>query len=125
MLAMRIAVLFCMSCSLSLAESWSGSLVDAKCYEAMERNVNPTDTMTAVDRDQNMQIRYCAPKPKTRLFAMVPQEGPSLRLDSAGNAEATQLVHQSGKKSRILVTVTGEQTNNTVRVETIVVTYSR
>src|ERR1700733_6465989 len=95
----RVTVLLCSSALLSLAESWSGSLVDSKCYAAEERNVNPTDTLTCVDRDGNREIRYCAPSAKTKLFAIVPSVGPAVRLDPTGNAKAAELVRLTGKKS--------------------------
>jgi hypothetical protein len=31
---------------------WTGSLVDAGCNAAEQRNVNPADTLTSVDRDR-------------------------------------------------------------------------
>ena len=69
---MRLALFgafFCMTPTHIFAESWSGALVDPKCYEALERNVNPRDTLIYVDRDTNQEIRYCTPKKKTKLFA--------------------------------------------------------
>ena len=47
----RIVTLICLASTLSFAGTWSGLLVDSRCYEAEERNVNPTDTLTSVDRD--------------------------------------------------------------------------
>jgi len=119
MLTIPIAALFCLSSALSYAESWSGALVDSKCYDSMERNVNPTDTMTNVDRDTNLEIRYCSPSPKTKAFAVVLQDGRSFRLDSAGNAEAAQLVRNAGKKSRFLVAITGTIAKGMVKVDSI------
>jgi len=118
-LTIRLAALFCLASALSFAESWSGVLVDSRCYDSMQRNVNPTDTLTNVDRDMNQQIRYCSPNAKTKSFAVVLPEGMSLRLDSAGNAEAAQLVRKAGKKSRFVVAVTGTITKGTVKVDSI------
>jgi hypothetical protein len=118
-LTMRLAALLSLSPALSLAGSWSGSLVDSKCYDARERNVNPTDTLFNVDRDGNWEIRYCSPSAKTKLFAVVPSDGPSLKLDSAGNAKASELVRQMGRKSHLVVAVTGEITRNTIKVDSI------
>jgi len=118
-LTIRLAALFCLASALSFAESWSGVLVDSRCYDTMQRNVNPTDTLTNVDRDMNQQIRYCSPNAKSKSFAVVLPEGMSFRLDSAGNAEAAQLVRKAGKKSRFVVAVTGTITKGTVKVDSI------
>jgi hypothetical protein len=90
-LTMRMAALLCWSAALSLAGSWSGSLVDSKCYASEEHNVNPTDTLTYVDRDGNLEIRYCSPNKKTKSFTLVLPDG-SLNLDLAGNSKAAELV---------------------------------
>jgi len=60
-LTLRLAALLVFSVALSFAGTWSGSLVDSKCYASEERNVNPTDTLTHVDRDGNEKIRFCSP----------------------------------------------------------------
>ena len=77
-----LAALLCLSPVLSFAGSWSGSLVDSKCYDALERNVNPTDTLYNVDRDGYREIRYCSPTTKTKYFAVVPFDGPRPEVGS-------------------------------------------
>jgi hypothetical protein len=116
---MRVAILLFLASAPGFAGTWSGSLVDSKCFAASERNVNPNDTMTAVDRDQNQEIRYCSPGSKTKWFAVVNSDGLSFMLDSAGNAKAAEFVRSAGKKSRIPVVVTGELTNHTITVDSI------
>jgi hypothetical protein len=101
------------------ARTWSGSLVDAKCYAAEERNVNPTDTELFVDRDRGYEIRYCSPKPKTKSFAVVSFDGASLILDSVGNAKAFELVQKAGKERPMHVTVTGEIIGKAIQVDSI------
>jgi hypothetical protein len=116
----RIVALFCLSSALSFAESWSGALVDSKCYGYRERNVNPTDTMTYVDRDKNSEIRFCTPNAKTKSFAVVLQDGLSFDLDTAGNAKAAELVRNTGKRPLFVVSVSGEMgKRNTVKVDSI------
>lgn len=116
----RVVALFCLSSPLGFAESWSGALVDSKCYGYMERNVNPTDTLTYVDRDKNSEIRYCSANAKTKSFAVVLQDGLNVNLDNAGNAKAAELVRNTGKKSLFVVTVTGELSKrNMVKVDSI------
>jgi hypothetical protein len=120
-LTMRLAVLLGLSSGLSFAGTWSGVLVDSKCYDAEERNVNPTDTLTSVDRDGNLEIRYCSPSAKTKSFAVVRSDGPSLHLDSAGNAKAAELVPKTRKKSRLAVAVIGEISGDTIKVDSIAI----
>jgi hypothetical protein len=118
-MAMRFATLLFLSSTFSFAGSWAGALVDSKCYAAEERNVNPTDTLTSVDRDRNSEIRYCSPRTKTKSFAIVLPEGTALKLDAAGDAKAAELVRATGKKSLFNVAVTGERDKNTIKVDSI------
>ena len=118
-LALRAAALLCLSSAPGVAANWTGFLVDARCFGARERNVNPTDTLTAVDRDQNSELRYCSPSAKTKSFALVEQDGSSFTLDSAGNSKALELLRSTGKKSLFVVAVTGEAKKNTITVDSI------
>ena len=102
------------------AQSWSGYLVDSKCYDAEERNVNPFDTSPEVDRDKDLDIRLCTPSLKTKSFAVVPEDGSTnLKLDPVGTEKAIALIRKTGKKSFRKVTVTGEMNKNTVKVNSI------
>jgi hypothetical protein len=118
-LSIRLAGLLCLSSALSFAGAWRGILVDSKCYENEQRNVNPTDTLTSVDRDTNREISYCSPSVKTQSFTVVQPDGLSFRLDPAGNKKAAELVRQTGKKSLFAVAVTGEMNRNIVSVDSI------
>jgi hypothetical protein len=59
-----VILLLSLSGALSSAENLSGVLVDSKCYDSEERNVNPTDTLTYVDRDRNLEIRFAIRAPR-------------------------------------------------------------
>ena len=118
-LTLRVVTLFCLSSALSYAESFTGALVDSKCYEYRERNVNPTDTLTYVDRDTRTEIHDCSPNAKTKTFAIVLREGPSYRLDPPGNTQAAQLVRSTGNRSLFVVAVAGELSKSTVKVKSI------
>jgi len=119
-LRLRLAALFCLAPALGIAESWSGALVDSRCYDSVTRNVNPTDTMSSVDRDKDWDVRYCTPKAKTRTFTVVPLNGmPSFQLDSSGNTKAAALVWKTGKKPFFAVVVTGQMSKRTVKVDSI------
>jgi hypothetical protein len=118
-LSMRLAALLCLSSALSFAGSWTGALVDSKCYASEQRNVNPTDTSTYVDRDKNLDIRLCSPRAKTKLFAFVDHDGLSFKLDSAGDAKAAELFRTTGKKSFFAVTIIGETSKDAMVVSSI------
>lgn len=118
-LSIRIAAVSCLTSALSVAANWSGALVDSKCYAAEERNVNPTDTLTNVDRDRNQEIRYCSASSKTKSFAVVPSDGVGLDLDAAGNGKAAELVRTTGRKPRLEVAVAGELNKQTISVDSI------
>jgi hypothetical protein len=110
---------FGMAPAAGMAQSWSGLLVDSKCYDAEERSVNPNDRLTHVERDQNLEIRMCAPKTNTKSFAVVEHGEDSFKLDAAGNARVSELLKETGKKSFHEVTVVGEMENNTPVVDSI------
>jgi hypothetical protein len=118
---LRFAALLALFTAAGFAETWSGPLVDSKCYGAVLRNVNPTDTETYVDRDGNSDIRYCSPSHKTKLFAIVTPEGERLKLDPAGNAKAAELLRNVNKKHLLRVTVTGQMVEKTIQADSIAV----
>jgi hypothetical protein len=117
--AVPLALLFGLSATSAFAETWSGMLVNAKCYAAEQRNVNPLDTETAVDTDKGAEIRYCAPKLKTKFFAVVERDGGALRFDPAGDAKAAAFVQSAGKQRMYAVAVTGQLSGKRIQVESI------
>jgi len=117
----KLTGLMCLSAALGFAESWSGALVDSKCFEARERNVNSKDTLTAVDRDGRAEVHYCSANAKTKSFMVVPRVGPGVKLDAEGNAKAARLVQQAPKNSFLIVDVTGAISGETAQVESITV----
>ena len=116
---MHLITLLCLSSAFAYAGTWSGTLVDSKCFAIAELNVNPTDTLTHVNRDQNQELRLCSPGAKTKSFAVVQHDGLSFNLDSAGNAKAAEIVRKPPKKSSFAVVVTGEMSGSTIKVDSI------
>jgi hypothetical protein len=104
-LIIRLAGMLGLVATLGFATTWSGSLVDAKCYAAMVGNTR--SSMSYVDRDTSWEIGYCAPRFKTKSFELVPVSGASFPLDSHGNAQASAIVRKIGKKRLIVVQVAG------------------
>ena len=114
---MRLATLLLLASTLGFADTWSGVLVDSKCYASEQTNVNKD--ATTVDRDMNSELRYCSPSAKTKNFGLVLPNWDSLRFDSAGNAKAAELVRTTQKGSLLGVKVTGERSKNTIDVGAI------
>lgn len=113
----RLLCLSCLASGFGFAATWSGNLVDAKCFQNLEENHNVSDS--TVVRDLGLEIRFCSPKAKTHSFAIVQRDGVDLRLDSAGNARASDLVRQAGEKPPLYVTVNGELNKKTIAVNSI------
>ncbi len=115
--AIRILSLFCLASGLGFAGTWPGNLVDAKCYQALASNHNVSDSPTV--QDVSMEVRYCAPKARTLVFAIVRSDDVSVPLDSAGNAKAAELVRQGHPKAPLYVVVSGEMNDHTIAVNSI------
>jgi len=118
---MRLAILLLLAATPVVAASWTGYLVDSKCYAAEERNVNPGDTDPHGDSDMDEEIRYCVAKVKTKDFGVVPEDWNGLKFDAAGNAKAAGIVAKIGKKPFLRVSVEGELNGGTIKVESITV----
>jgi hypothetical protein len=111
-----IIVLLCVSAA-GFAANWSGYLVDSGCWASRQNNVsNPT---TTVDRDMNMDLRFCSPKAETKHFAVVLNDWRSLKLDPAGSEKASLLVRNVHKPTVVNVTVSGALTKRTIQVDSI------
>jgi hypothetical protein len=116
-LAIRLGALACLSSALGLAESWSGTLVDSRCWDHEENNTRSTSVY--VDRDRNMEVRLCSPKANTKSFALVLPDGYNLKLDAAGNAKASEIFQSTGRKSPVTVAINGDARNKAIKVDSI------
>jgi hypothetical protein len=103
--------------SLTSADTLTGYLVDANCYDREERNTRPVDRDTNHDRDY--EIRACVPSSKTKTFEIVDRNGQSLKLDATGAAQAAELLKQPGAKRPFQVTVTGSRSGDTFKTDSI------
>jgi hypothetical protein len=118
--AVIFAAIFCVASGVAFPATWSGVLVDSKCYAAKERNVNPGDTTANLLRDKYQEFWFCSPTAKTRLFAIALRNGQSIEFDSAGNEKAADFVYQLSKKSfPVSVDVSGEMAGRVISVDTI------
>lgn len=115
--ALGLFSLFCLAPGLGFAGTWPGHLVDAKCYQALASNHNVSES--PVQQDVGMEVRYCAPNARTKVFAIVRPDDVSVRLDPAGNARAAELVQQAHPKAPVYVVVSGEMHEHTIAVSSI------
>ena len=115
----KLALILFLFCSAGFADSWSGVLVNSHCYNSLERNHNPHDTLGYVDRDRYSEVQYCAPNAKTKSFELVTEDGQALKFDTSGNTQAAALVQKNGKQSLWKVNVTGEPAKNAINVSSI------
>jgi hypothetical protein len=117
--AMLLAALVLSGAATLFAETWTGYLVDSKCYAAEERNVNPHDPTFNTNHDRGYQVLFCRPKARTTSFAIVDYDGYSFELDAPGNTKAANLVRQTKGKGALKVKVTGEKQKQTLIVDSI------
>jgi hypothetical protein len=94
---------------LALAESWTGRLVDASCY------------------DQHKTATACDPSASTSSFSLV-VSGQAYKLDNAGNGKASEALKNRADRSAnpnqppkgaVSAKVTGIMANDTISVESI------
>jgi hypothetical protein len=116
----QVAGLLTMLSTLASATTWSGVLVDGKCYAGFRGNTR--SSLRFVDRDTAWMIQYCAPTFKTGCFVVVPVDGGTFPLDSHGNAQAWALVRKIGKRRLLVVEVDGVKKGKDVAVSTIKLT---
>ena len=115
-----LALFLCLGSVPVYPETWTGYLVDAKCYASEERNVNPFDPTFDTNHDRGYEVRVCQPTAKTKSFTVVDSDGVSFELDPSGNTRAASLIRQgTSKKSVITVTLTGEKQEHRVKVDSI------
>jgi len=119
-LAMHLAVLVFIAATASFAAgSWSGYMVDSKCYESLYRNTASTST---VDRDMAWIIRRCPPNARTKSFGVVLTNWQIFKCDPIGNTKAAEILHSIAKQSVYQVTVAGDMDKTILRVDSISMT---
>jgi hypothetical protein len=102
----------------AFAGTWTGVLVDSKCYASERRNVNPWDTIPG-DRDMAGEVHYCAPKDKTVSFGLVTPDWHFYKLDANGNVKAAEITNRLGRKRIIPVAVSGQRYKSLVTVSSM------
>jgi hypothetical protein len=94
--------------ALAVAETWSGSLVDASCTAEKKSGAE------------------CAPTSSTSSFALVLADGKIVKLDAAGNTKAADALKNSAdrskdpdKKAAVRASVTGSMSGDMIQVESL------
>jgi hypothetical protein len=115
----RVASLLLLSSFAGFAGTWSGALVDSRCYETVTTNVSYDAGFTG--RDMTGELRTCEVSNRTKHFGVVLSDWRTYRLDSRGNAQAGELVRVSHKPSAYFVTVSGalNSRKNTISVSSL------
>lgn len=111
-----LSAFFCLVAMPGIGKSWSGVLVDSKCFTSMDHNRG--DIPSFVNWDINGAIQFCSPTMKTHSFAVVQPDGTSIKLDSNGNERSRTLL-DNNKHSLYIVKLDGEEDRHMVRVKTI------
>jgi hypothetical protein len=106
--ATKIAMILAGSTGLLLAESWTGTLIDATCKPANSEG-NGKDALPS----------SCAATSSTKVFAIQTADGKVFRLDNAGNAKAVEVVKNSDPNKSNSVTVSGSLEGQMVKVDSI------
>jgi len=114
---MRLAsLLFCVS-TVGFAGTWSGYLVDSRCWMSEQTNVSPD--ATTVNRDMNTPVSYCSANARTKKFAVVLDDWNALKFDSVGNELASGVAHRAQKGYVLEATVSGVRNKKTINVTSI------
>ncbi|HVW06980.1 MAG TPA: hypothetical protein VHC90_00250 [Bryobacteraceae bacterium] len=111
-------------CVVPLAGASRGYLVDAGCFQAEEKNVNPDDINLPGAHDVGFEIRACYPRAnKTKKFMVVLSSGEFFALDAAGDAEASRVVSAAGRpkkgQDRLAVNISGTVAGKTIHVDSL------
>ena len=115
----KLATLLCLGSMLCLAETWSGKLVDATCKDQSKQGAAPS---TPSPSSPDAQISStCEPTRTTTAYGVELSDGRVLKLDSTGNAKASEAMknNTSTKTGGVMVTITGSLDGHTVKVDTI------
>jgi hypothetical protein len=103
------------------AETFSGKLIDAACYENSQTS---SRTATSADRSSTGKLdKECAPTASTSNFAIQTSGKKVYKLDHAGNTKATEAMQSGAIKpdndGDVHVSVSGSKTGNSVKVDSI------
>jgi hypothetical protein len=114
-----VCLLICLS-TLGFAGSWSGYLVDSRCFANERDNVTWEEPIGS--DDMSMQVRACVATSKTKHFAIVLPDWTMLKLDGAESGRAAAVAHSVAPKSTTpyCVTVVGVRRKDMILASPVV-----
>jgi hypothetical protein len=115
---MKAGAILCFAGFCSYAETWTGKLVDAACYDSKATASSAGETTSKLGNID----KECAPTASTTSYA-VHANGKFYKLDSSGNAKiAADLKSgaiKADKDGDVHASVTGSLEGNTIKVDTV------
>jgi hypothetical protein len=110
----KLGIIFCLGAAFSYAETLTGKLLDASCYDTRK---------TAEHKSDESLARECAPTATTTDFAIQTSNGKVYKVISSGNpefaADIRSGVLKKDKDGDVHVTITGSREGETVKVDSI------
>jgi len=112
--ASRVGIILGFSAVFSFAESWTGKVLDAGCFESQK---------TTEKKSSESLARTCAPTATTMDFMIQTSDGKVYKVNSSGNAELAKDIQtgvlKKDKDGDIHATVTGSLEDGIVKVDAI------
>src|SRR5579864_4453571 len=109
----KLGIVFCLGAAFSYAESWTGKVLDASCYDAQKATIKSHEEIA----------RTCAPTASTTDFAIQTSAGKVYKVNSSGNSELASDIQKGvlkkDKDGDIHATVTGSREGDVVKVDSI------
>jgi hypothetical protein len=115
-----------MFATFAFAESWSGTLLDASCYD---RQAQQSGGQSQSQSAQSSAAQACQATSQTSAFALE-TNGKIYKLDSAGNQKVGSAMKNhaerstpgaagAGQSSKMMATVEGTESGGTIKVERV------
>lgn len=114
----KLGMVLCLAGVAGYAETWTGKLIDASCFERFStagNNGNKPLDVDKLDKD-------CAPTAATATFAVL--DGDKIyKLDAAGSSKVMAVIYGGAVKADhdrdVHVTVKGKKNGDTIMVESV------
>ena len=108
----KLGIMLCLGAAFSYAESWTGKVLDASCYDAQKTTTKSPENLA----------RACAPTASTTDFAIQTASGKVYKI-ATGNSEFANDIRngvlKKDKDGDIHATITGSREGEMVKVESI------
>ena len=118
-----------MFATFAFAESWSGTLLDASCYDRQAQQSGGQSQSAQSQTAQSSAAQACQATSQTSAFALE-TNGKIYKLDSAGNQKVGSAMKNhaerstpgaagAGQSSKMMATVEGTESGGTIKVERV------